>query len=698
MPGPGRPVPWLIRFASVLLVTALAVPAAAQAPPPPAPPGSAPWQASADIGPVGVPGGTDHLGEGSYAVRGAGHDIWGGADAFHYLFLNIGTGDDINARATVSDVNGTHAWTKVGLMLRQEAVPESPHHFILVSRSNGVAYQRRLTAAGPSLHTNISPSSSLPVTFELMRRSGHTVINVLRDGVWQRAAVFSPQGMNLIGLAVTSHDVSTLATGVFEDVWIDSDPNHKVRILSPEPWQREFPGGVPMTIMWEQIPPGPATASYSLDDGQSWTIVPGCASVTTRSCEWSSPGPDSEAARIRVVVDDPTDRAAWAATNLFAIRSSTPTGLPFGWVGGDVGAVGSAGSASYDASTAQFTVSGSGADIWGQADGFHYVSTTIHEEPELGVEITARVASVEDVHRWTKAGLMLRAHRGASAAHVFALVTPRTEKGVAFQRRPSEGALSLHTDGPAITAPAWVRFIVRNGDVRAYYRAAATDPWTLLGQDRISLPVPYEAGLAVTSHQDGTLARATFDNVTIFPRDRISEHADIGDVGVSGATAINDAERTLWGSGADIWGTADAFRYHFGSMGPDGVVSARVTHIDPTHHWAKAGVMIRSDLSPGSPHVMLIVSPGRGIAMQYRAVPGGASGNVTILPGAAPMGLRLRRHGDRIIGEMSENGLTWLPVGEIVLPLGDAVTAGLAVTSHVRTRLAGAVFQDVLLR
>jgi hypothetical protein len=243
-----------------------------------------------------------------------------------------------------------------------------------------------------------------------------------------------------------------------------------------------------------------------------------------------------------------------------------------------------------------------------------------------------------------------------------------------------------------------VRFIVRNGEVRAYYRAAATDPWTFLGQDRISLPVPYEAGLAVTSHRDGTLARATFDNVTIFPRDRIAEHADIGDVGVPGGTGTNDIERTLWGSGADIWGTADAFRYHYGSIGPQGTLSARVMSIEHTDPWAKAGVMIRSNLSPGSPHVMLIVSPDRGIAMQYRAVQDGPSGNVAIVPGNAPLWVRLRRDGVRITGEVSYNGLTWGPFGQIDLPLGDSATAGLAVTSHVRSRLAKGVFQDVLLR
>ena len=166
---------------------------------------------------------------------------------------------------------------------------------------------------------------------------------------------------------------------------------------------------------------------------------------------------------------------------------------------------------------------------------------------------------------------------------------------------------------------------------------------------------------------------------------------------VPGATATNDIEVTLRGSGTDIWGRADAFRYRYGAMSSTGAISAAVRSIQRTDPWAKAGVMIRSDLSPGSPHVMLIVSATRGIAMQYRAVPNGASANVVAIPGAAPEWVRLRRQGLTIVGEISDDGVTWQAFGNIDLPLGDSVTAGLVVTSHNNPRLATGVFEDVLL-
>jgi hypothetical protein len=231
---------------------------------------------------------------------------------------------------------------------------------------------------------------------------------------------------------------------------------------------------------------------------------------------------------------------------------------------------------------------------------------------------------------------------------------------------------------------------------RAYYRKRATDPWTFIGEDRVAMAPPYEAGLAVSSHADGTIARATFDNASISPRDFAD--ADVGAVGVAGATGTSDLRRTLSGSGADIWGTADAFRYHHGSMETTGVISARVASLQPTDPWAKAGVMIRENLTPGSPHVMLIASASKGIAMQYRAVANGPSANVAIVPGAAPAWLRLRRVGGRVVGEASADGLTWREIGRLDIALGSSVTAGLAVTSHRNDRLARAEFEDVVLQ
>ena len=656
------------------------------------------WQ-SLDFGDVGRSGGArGGAGPGEWEpteVRGAGADIWGTADAFHYVFREMGPGD-LDASATITAVEGTEPWTKVGLMVRNGFLPDSAHHFVLASRSKGVAYQRRPTPGGATLHTGLSASSALPVRVELMRRAGYNVINVKQgSGAWQQVAAFEDEGMRLVGFAVTSHNRAELATGRFSDVHVDIG-HEAVTILSLGQEESEIPAGVPYTIRWTHGEPvNVATVSSSVDNGQTWTVVPGCASIAAMSCVWNNPGPESERARIRVVMENPANRRAWTVTYPFAIRSAPPTTLPAGWTSGDVGAVAVPGSASHAAG--QFTVEGSGSDIWGAADEFHFVSRAMPRGEEDGFELTARVVSVQNVNQWTKVGLMIRNHRGAGAAHASVFVTPSTVKGVAFQRRRGDGAASVHTAGPAITAPVWLKLVQNGGHVRAYYRHRTTDPWTFLAADDIRYSAgAYEAGLAVSSHVDGTLARATFDNVTVRPLEYFGD-TDIGAVGLAGTTESDDVITTLEGSGADIWGTADAFRYRLADIGPRGSIAARVLAVENTHAWAKAGVMIREDLSPGARHVMFIVSPGKGIAMQYRATPNGTSANVAIVSGAAPAWLRLARDGASVAGEVSTDGLTWREVGRVTLPMGDFVTAGLAVTSHNNSTLATAVFDDVIV-
>jgi hypothetical protein len=113
-----------------------------------------------------------------------------------------------------------------------------------------------------------------------------------------------------------------------------------------------------------------------------------------------------------------------------------------------------------------------------------------------------------------------------------------------------------------------------------------------------------------------------------------------------------------------------------------------VRSIENTHAWAKAGVMFRESLAAGAKHVMVIVSPGRGMAMQYREQTGGLTANAALAAGRAPKWLRLARAGNFFTSSSSEDGVTWQPLGSVTVPMGAQVLAGLAVTSHDNSTLA----------
>jgi hypothetical protein len=181
-------------------------------------------------------------------------------------------------------------------------------------------------------------------------------------------------------------------------------------------------------------------------------------------------------------------------------------GLPTGWSAVDIGKVGAAGSSSNTGDA--FSVSGAGADIWGGADAFQYVYTTLSGDGS----IVSRVATVQNVAAWTKAGVMMRETLSAGSRHAFMLVS--AGKGLAFQRRVVANGVSTSTAGATGTPPAFVK-VTRAGNVITAYQSADGATWTAVGSETIAMSATIYVGLAVSSHVAGTLAAATFDSTAV---------------------------------------------------------------------------------------------------------------------------------------------------------------------------------------
>jgi regulation of enolase protein 1 (concanavalin A-like superfamily)/HKD family nuclease len=192
----------------------------------------------------------------------------------------------------------------------------------------------------------------------------------------------------------------------------------------------------------------------------------------------------------------------WSFT---AGSGSSGGGLPSPWNQADIGAVPIAGSA--QASNGSFSVTGSGADIWGTADQFHFV----YQALSGNFTIQARVASVQNVSTWSKAGVMIRESLTANSSHAFALVS--AAKGVALQWRPSTGASSLNATGSASAPPRWIR-LQRNGSTFTASESADGSTWTAIGSASITMGSTVYAGLAVTSHTTSAATTAVLDHVS----------------------------------------------------------------------------------------------------------------------------------------------------------------------------------------
>ena len=124
------------------------------------------------------------------------------------------------------------------------------------------------------------------------------------------------------------------------------------------------------------------------------------------------------------------------------------------------------------------------------------------------------------------------------------------------------------------------------------------------------------------------------------------------------------------------------FRYQ--PLTGDGSVTARVLTQDDSHEWAKAGVMVRAGVEPGSPYAAMMVTPGHGVRLQ--------SNFTTDIAGPAdraPRWLRLTRTGSSVTGYESADGSAdsadWRRVGEVELDgLPATVQVGLFVASANR--------------
>ncbi len=151
--------------------------------------------------------------------------------------------------------------------------------------------------------------------------------------------------------------------------------------------------------------------------------------------------------------------------------------------------------------------------------------------------------------------------------------------------------------------------------------------------------------------------------------------------------------------GADIWNTADEFRYAYKTLNGDGAMVARVESIVQSDVWAKGGVMIRQSIEAGSNHATMALTPsgGNGASFQHRLTVGGVStSNDSTTAVKAPYWVKIERKGNAFSGFMSPDGNTWTQLGTPqTVAMTGPVLIGLAVCSHNPGTATAAEFSNI---
>ncbi len=366
-------------------------------------------------------------------------------------------------------------------------------------------------------------------------------------------------------------------------------------------------------------------------------------------------------------------------------------GASAGWSAADIGNPTTEGSQSFDPSSGTWTVQGSGSDIGGTTDQFHFVWQTLPD----GAGAAARVTSQTDTDPSAKAGVMVRATMDPSSPYYAAFVTPGD--GIVIQDRATQGGTTTTVANPAGAAPAylWVR---GSGGTFTTFESNDGYTWDPVAGSAVTLNLgsPLLAGLAVTSHDGALSSSATMDSVVAgtsapaplppIPCPTAWTCADIGSPAPAGAQSFdpNSGTWTIAGGGSDISGTADQFHYAWQSFSGDGTVSAQVVSQTTSSSQAKAGIMLRASADPSAANYAVLVTPGAGIKVQVRSAQGATTTKVANPAGTVPTYLEVTRSGNTFTAFTSPDGVSWTPIAgsTATVDLGTTILAGLAVTSH----------------
>jgi hypothetical protein len=179
---------------------------------------------------------------------------------------------------------------------------------------------------------------------------------------------------------------------------------------------------------------------------------------------------------------------------------------------------------------------------------------------------------------------------------------------------------------------------------------------------------------------------------------------DIGDATGGSSTPLTSnglytGQVQVAGAGTDIWGTADGFQFYYQQLVGDGTLIGHLTTM-PTggniNPWAKAGLMMRNDLSAGSMNAFVSLDGTHGQRFSVRTSENGASSRTGNDNTTAPYWFKLTRSANTFTGYSSPDGVTWTEVASpATIPMNDTIYVGIGVTSCNTSSTIKTVFDNV---
>jgi len=158
---------------------------------------------------------------GQYIISGAGYNIWGDHDEFHYVWKKMKGDFILYTRAEFVGAKGVEEHRKIGWMVRKNLDGNSPHVNAVVHGDGltSLQFRRSAGAATEEIKSKITHADIIQ-----LERSGKTyTMRVAKHGepfVTEKLEDVDFGDDVYVGLFVGSHNADVLETGVFRDVRI----------------------------------------------------------------------------------------------------------------------------------------------------------------------------------------------------------------------------------------------------------------------------------------------------------------------------------------------------------------------------------------------------------------------------------------------------------------------------------------------
>jgi regulation of enolase protein 1 (concanavalin A-like superfamily) len=178
----------------------------------------APWTAK-DIGSPSIAGAASES-AGTFTVSGAGTDIFNSSDQFQFVYQPVNGDTQIVAR--VASLQGANSGSKAGLMIRADLTGSAANAAMFATASGTWVAQERLVAAATTYQA-AGGAGAPPGWVKVVREGdvlsafqspdGNTWTLVDTDTIPMPSTVY-------VGLAVTSHTSTAIATAMFTNVTV----------------------------------------------------------------------------------------------------------------------------------------------------------------------------------------------------------------------------------------------------------------------------------------------------------------------------------------------------------------------------------------------------------------------------------------------------------------------------------------------